>query len=253
MITKPFVLSGGGARGFAHLGVVKALEEYGIYPSAISGVSAGAIAGAFLADGFTPDEIITMFAGKIKLSMFTWNSFRMGLVSMKRIREFIRQNLRSSRFEDLRIPLHIAATNFLDGRQKFFSSGDLIQAIEASSSIPVVFPPVFIGDIPYVDGGLSNTLPIEPFTHLKSETVCVNVNPVKDFAPKIGVMETLDRAWHLSFREMVTRSCEGCYLFIEPQPLHQFGMFDVQKITDIFNTGYLYTKEMLQHEGPAIQ
>ena len=85
---KPFVLSGGGVRGFAHLGVIKALQEVGISPSEISGTSAGAIIGAFLADGFTPDEIKELFLTKLNLNVFSINTFRFGLISMHKTRRY---------------------------------------------------------------------------------------------------------------------------------------------------------------------
>lgn len=246
METKPFVFSGGGARGFAHLGVAKALNEKHIYPSEIAGTSAGAVAGAFLANGFTPDEIKDMFVGKVNLKMLTWNSFKMGIVSLQNIRTFLQKNLRHTSFEKLPIPFYATATSFIDGRQKIFSQGNLIDAVIAASSIPVLFPPVFIDDIPYVDGGLSNNLPIEPFAHRKQDIISVYVNPVKLFQIKKSVMEVMDRAWHLSFREMVIRSSEGCFLYIEPDGLHQYGLFDIQKLPDIFEVGYRFTKKLLE-------
>jgi NTE family protein len=241
----PIVLSGGGARGIAHLGAVKALAEHGFQPEAVSGTSAGAIAGAFLACGFSPDEIMEMFVGKVKLSMLSWNSSPMGLASMKKVREFLLKNLRCTRFEDLHFPLYIAATNFVNGRQHIFSKGNLIDPLVASSSVPALFPPVVIGNIPYVDGGLSSNLPVEPFCNGRENLICIYVNPPKDYAPQAHMLEVLDRTWHLSFREMVKRSAEGCYLYIEPPGLCKYGMFDTNRMPEIFDIGYQYTTEYL--------
>ena len=246
MLNKSFVLSGGGVRAFAHLGAVKALQEQGIHPSGIAGTSAGAIAGAFLADGFTPDEIKEMFNGKSRSQILAWNSLRTGFISNRKLRSFLQKNLRHSKFEDLQIPFYATATNFVDGRQTIFSEGILIDAILAACSIPVLFPPVFIGGIPYVDGGLSNNLPVEPFINKKNETVCIYVNPVKLFKQKESITEIMDRALHLSFREMVGRSSAGCFLYIEPEPLKQFNLFDFHKSPEIFDIGYNYTKEILK-------
>ncbi|HTB30515.1 MAG TPA: patatin-like phospholipase family protein [Bacteroidia bacterium] len=242
---KCFVLSGGGCRGFAHLGVVKALQEFGISPSEIAGTSAGAIAGVFLADGFTPDEIKEMFLSQLKLSMFPLNWFKPGLVSMKNIREFLENNLRHTQFDELQIPFYVTATNFIDGRQTIFKEGELINAVIAASSIPVLFTPVTIDHIPYVDGGLSNNLPVEPFSNRKQEVVGVYVNPIKPFNPGESSMEILDRSIHLSFREVVRLSAEGCYLLIEPEGLENFGLFDIHKLPEIFDVGYNSTKVIL--------
>ena len=120
MLKKSFVLSGGGCRASAHLGVVKALQEHNIYPSEIAGTSAGAIAGAFLANGFTPDEIKEMVVKKLKPNMLAWNGFKMGLVSMKNIKDFIQKNLRYTKFEDLPIPFYATATNFVKWSVKLY-------------------------------------------------------------------------------------------------------------------------------------
>jgi NTE family protein len=253
MIKKYFVLSGGGCRGFAHLGAVKALQEYDIYPSRISGASSGAIAGAFLASGLSPDEIKEIFVGKLKFSMLSWNGFKLGLVSMKNIGIFLQKNLPYQRFEDLPIPFYAAATNFADGRQHIFSTGSIIDAIIASSSIPVIFPPVIINGIPYVDGGLSNNLPIEPFGNNKKDIVGISVNPLKEFKENEGVLDIMDRAVHLTYQEMVSRSSIGCYLFIEPKDLDKYGLFDINKLAEIFEIGYRFTKELLQKSKVSVK
>ncbi|MBI3235358.1 MAG: patatin-like phospholipase family protein [Bacteroidetes bacterium] len=245
-IQKPFVLSGGGARGFAHLGVIKALEEQHIVPSEISGTSAGAVVGAFIASGYTVEEIKEMFIGKLKFNLLAWNSFHLGLISMKKISEFIEKNLPYKTFDQLKMPLYITATNFINGRQHIFTEGKLIDAITAASAIPAIFPPVYINDVPYVDGGLANNLPIEPFENRRSEMVCVYVNPIKDFNPKESILEVMDRAVHLSFREIISRSAAGSYLYIEPQDLQKFGMFEVNKLAEMYTIGYEYTKGLYE-------
>ncbi|MGA3014951.1 MAG: patatin-like phospholipase family protein [Bacteroidales bacterium] len=244
---KFFVLSGGGCRGFAHLGAVKALQESGIYPSEISGASSGAIAGAFLANGFSPDEIKDIFIEKLKLNILSRNEFKLGLISMKKIRIFLQSNLRYKKFEDLPIPFYATATSFADGRQHIFNHGNIIDAIIASSSIPVLFPPVIIHGMPFVDGGLSNNLPVEPFSNNKKDIVCIHVNPIKSFKRGESVFNVMDRAIHLSFREKVNRSSDGCFLFIEPKELDGYGLFDIQKIREIFDVGYGFTKKLLKH------
>ena len=249
MEKKLFVLSGGGCRGFAHLGAVKALLEVGIIPAEISGTSSGAIAGAFLACGFSPDEIKDIFIENLKLSMLSFNGFKMGLVSMKNIRTFLEKTLRFKQFEDLPIPFYATATSFTDGSQHIFNRGNIIDVIVASSSIPVIFPPVEIQGTPYVDGGISNNLPVEPFIDKKKDVVCIYVNPIKSFKPGEGVFEILDRAIHLGFREKITQSADGCYLFIEPGDLEGYGLFDIQKISEIFDVGFNFTKNLLENRG----
>ena len=249
MVKKLFVLSGGGCRGFAHLGAVKALQEHDIVPSMISGTSSGAIAGVFLASGFSPDEVREIFNDKLKLSMLSWNGFKLGLVSMKNIRLFLEKNMRYKTFEQLPMPFYVTATNFTDGQQEIFNSGNLADTIIASCSIPVLFPPVAIRDIPYVDGGISNNLPVEPFGDKKEDIIAIYVNPVRSFSPEASVFEVMDRAIHLGFLEKVSRSAEGCHLYIEPPELSSYGLFDIHKIPEIFDIGYRFAKALLDKKS----
>lgn len=242
---KPFVLSGGGARGFAHLGVIKALREQSIYPSEISGTSAGAIVGAFLANGYTVDEVIEIFAGKLSRRMFAWNSLRMGLVSFNKVGEYIKKNLRYHKFEELDMPLYITATSFIDGTQKIFNKGDIMEALTASCAIPAVFPAVEVDNVPYVDGGLFNNLPVEPFLNRKKDIICVHVNPIRDLSEKRGLWEIVDRSFHLSFVGKVRRSAHGCYMYIEPKELINYNLFELSKANEIIDIGYKYGVQYL--------
>jgi NTE family protein len=240
MIKKPFVLSGGGARGFAHLGVAKALQEKNIYPSAISGTSAGAIAGAFLANGYTPDEISEILVVKLTRKMIGWNSFRLGLMSFRRIGEYIEKNLRYKTFEELPIPLFITATSFVDGRQKIFKRGSIIDALTASCAIPAIFPAFEISNVPYVDGALANNLPVEPFHRHKKEIIAIHVNPIWDLNEKRGLRAIVERAFHLSFIGKTRQSARDCHMFIEPKDLIYFNLFDLNKADQIIQVGYEY-------------
>lgn len=245
IMKKPFVLSGGGARGFAHLGVIKALQEQKIYPSGISGTSAGAIAGVFLANGYTVDEVIEILVGKLSRRMFTWNSLRMGLISFNKVGEYIKKNLRYHKFEELEIPLYITATSFIDGTQKIFDKGDIMEALTASCAIPAIFPAVEINGIPYVDGGLFNNLPVEPFFNQKKDIICIHVNPIRDLSEKRGLWEIVDRSFHLSFVEKVRRSAHGCFMYIEPKELIDYNLFELSKASEIIDIGYNYGVQYL--------
>lgn len=243
---KPFVLSGGGARGFGHLGVTKALAERDIYPSEISGTSAGAIAGAFLACGFTPEEIIEMLVGKLSRRMIGWHSFRTGLMSFNKIGDYIESNLRYKTFEELPIPLYITATSFIDGKQKVFSKGNLMDAIIASCAIPAVFPAYTIDGIPYVDGGLSNNLPVEPFRRNKKNVIAVHVNPLWDLREKGGLRAIVERSFHLSVSAITRKSAVGCMMYIEPRQLVDYSLFDLSKSEEIVQVSYDYTVQYLE-------
>jgi len=134
-------LSGGGIKGLCHAGVLKALEEQGIKPGILSGVSAGAIVGALYADGYTPDEIAKLFED---ISFRQMTKFRIpdgGLFRIDAFENFMFRNLRAKTFEELNIPLRIVATNLDKGQSVVFEKGNLIDPIVASCSVPVLFIP----------------------------------------------------------------------------------------------------------------
>jgi NTE family protein len=138
------VLSGGGARGIAHLGILKALEEFGIKPSIISGTSAGAIAGSILCRWlfFTRNKKIVEKGDSFNFSNLLIK--KQGLFNMKGFEKMYQDYFPNNSFDDLQIPLHVAATDILKGEVVYFSSGNLSQALMASSCIPVVFQPFIL-------------------------------------------------------------------------------------------------------------
>ncbi len=243
MENRPIVLSGGGARGAAHIGVLRALAENGIRPQAISATSAGALVGALVADGHAPEEVAAFMLKEVGSISF----LRRPIPASKRIEQFLRRHLRSRRFEDLSLPLYVAATDLEHGGQHIIHEGELIPVLMAAMAIPVVFPAVAIEGVFHVDGGLSNNLPVEPFMHRKQDVIAVYVNPLPPFKPgRRSMIGTLDRVWHLNFREMVTRSAQGCHLFIEPPELSRFGLFDIRRLAQIEHIGYNYTMDLLK-------
>lgn len=245
MESAPFVLSGGGARGIAHLGVLQAFHEAGVVPGAISATSAGALVGAFIAAGLTPKAATALLHQEWGLHRTRWKMLRGELLTQRRIGEFLERYLPVKYFEDLRIPLHVSATDLEHGGQRIFSAGELIPPLLAASAVPLIFPPVTIDGTPYVDGGLSNNLPVEPFAERRAEVIAVYVNPLPPYSAQRTIRRTLDRTFHLSFREMVMRSANGCRLFIEPPRLADFGMFDLSRSAEIQRIGYEHVRALL--------
>ena len=241
----PFVLSGGGARGFAHLGVLEACAEAGIAPSAISATSAGALLGAFVAAGIPPAEVLALIHAHAPEIFNPWRILRGDRLSQQRMRDFLESFLPVKRFEELGMPFFVSTTDFTTGRQRIFSSGDLVPPLLAASAVPMIFPAVEINGTPYVDGGLSNNLPIEPFDDRRAEVIAVYVNPLAPLNGRIGFWDTFDRTVHLGFREMVARSAQGCRLLIEPPDLAAFSAFSLYDADLIRAIGFAHTKQVL--------
>jgi NTE family protein len=236
------VLSGGGARGVAHVGVLRALREAGIRPKAFSGTSAGAMVAALVADGHDLDDILPMIQEAVGPRQF----WKMPFSVHKRLGNFLEKNLRHQRIEDLPIPFHIAVTDLEKGGQILLDSGELVPALLAASAIPAIFPPVVINGVHCVDGGLSNNLPVAPFAEQKAQVIAVHVNPIAPYDKRsTGLLSTMERAFHLSFLGMVQRSAEGCQLFIEPPELGRFGLFDLGDLEEMERIGHEYTRKLL--------
>ena len=156
------VLSGGGIRGIAHLGVLQALSEAGIKFNKISGTSAGSIVGALFAQGIEPAEILKVFM-QTRLYNYIRPAFNAkGLMSLDKIRTLLLEYIPHNSFEGLKTPLIITATNYNECKVRYFSSGELINPILASSAIPVFFKPIKIDGKIYIDGGILNNFPVEP-------------------------------------------------------------------------------------------
>lgn len=156
-------LGSGGARGWAHVGVLEVLEEKGIAVDMVAGVSMGAVVGAFFAAGrMAPLRELAVDLDWNRLRQFFWeiSLSRSGLTDGKRLLEETAKLLGASRFEELGLPLRTVATDLANGGEVVLAAGDLLQALRASISIPGLFSPVRLDGRLLVDGGLVNPVPI---------------------------------------------------------------------------------------------
>lgn len=243
------VLSGGGTRGFAHLGVIKALNDAGIFPDVISGTSAGALAGALYADGYSPEEILHMMSAGSRLDFMRPALPREGLLQIGGIIKILKSNLRAKTFEELKIPLFVAATDLNNGRSEYFSSGHLLDAVIASASIPILFQPVMINNICYVDGGVLDNLPLRPIENKCRKIIGSFVNPV-GYVEKInGLISIAERTFMLSISKEIIEKAKRFDLLVTPPELVNFKILDPEKAEDLFTVGYKATQERLKEEG----
>ena len=238
-------LSGGGARGMAHLGVLQYLFEKGYTIQAVSGTSAGAVIGAFVADGFHPAEVGDLILTHIKRLPVNRHHLKQGLLNINFLRELVRNNLRTKNIENLPIPYFANATDYATGRGATFTSGLIVDVAIASASIPIVFPPTIIDGIPYVDGGLSCNFNVAPLKKFGFPVVGVFVNPLVPFDPAASVIAQSDRAIHLTLREMILDCIPLCDVYLEPPALKRYTVLNVKSLSVIRDIGYQYAKEMM--------
>lgn len=247
-----YVLSGGGARGIAHLGVFKLLEETGIQPNAIAGTSSGAIAGALYAAGKRPEEILELFKQN---NLFGWGNIAWredGFFSMDVLRKLLKGAIGPDQFEGLKTKLFVAATDLIQGKSIIFSTGNLVEAVVASASVPVVFEPVKYDDMLLVDGGILNNFPAEPLKEICDVIIGSYVNKIEQGISDRSFFKTkniLDRCFHLAIANTAYSKANDCDVFIEV-PLHGFDMFDVKQADKIFEMGY---QTALQHKEKLLK
>jgi NTE family protein len=241
-----FVLSGGGARGFAHLGFLEALNEAGIYPDVIAGTSAGALAGVLYADGYSPREILSMMKTGSRFELLRPALPREGLLQISVIVKLLRKYLRSKTFSDLKIPMFITATDINNGKVVYFSQGELLDIVIASSSIPVIFPPKKIGDTTYVDGGVLDNFPvkaIENICRIKIGSFVNQVGYVENFSSLIRLAE---RTFMVGMSKEINEKAKKFDLYVAPAELGNYRVLDTFKAPELFEIGYKATKEKLK-------
>ncbi|MDD4713318.1 MAG: patatin-like phospholipase family protein [Bacteroidales bacterium] len=232
-------LSGGGAKGFAHAGVIRALEERGIRPDVIAGTSAGSIVGALYADGNTPDEIIDFF-NKASFSKFaSLAKMNSGLFKIDHFKKALKTKLKAVNFEDLKIPTYINATDMEHGKNVFFNSGPLLDVVIASCSVPILFEPVKMDGIFYSDGGLICNFPVEVLRRQCEYVIGVNVGPLDiGEKEKLTFLDMAQRTYFFLRKANVLNVKDQCDILIEPPSIDRYGMFDAEKNHEIFMLGY---------------
>ncbi len=238
------VLSGGGSRGYAHLGVIKALNEKGITPDIISGTSAGAIAGSLIADGYTPEEIYKRQTEKRFLAYTNFNFFRKGLLNFKNLRKILKETYTVKKIEDLKIPFYACVSNLNEGKAEYLNSGNLIDIVTASASVPFLFKPVEINGITYTDGGLIDNLPMKPLLGKCEKIICVNLIHLKYKKQFKTTKKVFARIFDvLTYHNQKTYISE-CDIFIEPPAIYNQPYFSNKKARETFNIGYDYVMKL---------
>jgi len=245
------VLSGGGARGAAHIGVIKALEEHEIFPTHVSGTSAGAIVGALYAAGVNWSEMLNFFK---TISIFQTNRYarnKPGFIDTEKFYDDLQTYFIKDNFDSLEKPLFVTAANIIDGTLKIFSKGQLIKPIIASASFPGVFTPTEINGKFYVDGGTLNNFPVEPLKPVCDKIIGVYVNPLK----KISIKDlkhsytVVERAYKIKVAAESMFKFADCDVVIYPQGLVNFATFEMNNIDAIFELGYNTAKKVLEENG----
>ena len=252
-------LSGGGALGFAHIGVLQALLENGIEPDIISGASMGAIVGTFYAAGFTPAEMMQLIKDDrlyrlTKLMTFVPAFWKSGWSDHSTVISLVKEIIPHNSFEGLQKKMFICVTNMNLAQWEIKSSGnDLNVWVSASASIPGMFEAQKSENSYYLDGGLLNNLPTQPLKNLCSNIIGVDVlphqAPTQLKKPIYAITKSIRLVQHVN-------SMEGralCNYLIEPQALKHFNEFRFDAYEKIYQQGYKDTLEFIKNNPEILK
>lgn len=255
----------GGARGIAHILMIEALDELGIKPSVISGSSIGAIIAAFYAAGFSAKEMreilnqltnpksSTVFDFLLKsdlvklITMFDPQFIKSGIIKGDKFQHYLETHLKISRFDDLKIPLKIVATDYWNKEQVIFEKGELFPAIRASYSLPGLFTPIKIRNKILIDGGAVNPLPYDLIKNLCDITIAIDITSFrtkngKDFPPTIDSVFT---AYQIMQNSIIQEKLKYIKpdIYIKPE-IYDVRVFDFLKVNTIFEQAKPAKKEL---------
>lgn len=245
------VLSGGGMRGAAHIGVIKALEEHHISPTHIAGSSAGAIVGSLYAYGYNSDEILTFFKEVQLFSITKYAINKPGFIDAEKFYDEFKVYLKGDDFSFLKKKLFITATNILNGKLKIFEKGELIKPVLASAAFPGLFAPVKIKSSYYIDGGALNNFPLEALKKKCERFIGVYVDgfdvvKMKDLKHSHNVVERVFKMKSVLENQHKFTECD---IMIAPSELNQFGTFDRKNIDEMVEIGYNAAKSAFENYG----
>jgi NTE family protein len=243
------VLGAGAARGFAHIGVIKALESQGIRPDLVVGSSAGSVIAALLASGATGNELNRLALNLDEATIADWGlpfAGRFGgLIKGEALQAMVNREVRNKTIEQMNLPLGIVATELQTGKGVLFRSGNTGLAVRASCSVPGVFQPASINGKEYVDGGLVAPVPVS-YARQMGATIVIAVNissePLyQDASGTFGVLQQTISIMQNSINQYELKSAD---IAIQPQ-LKQMSGRDFKARNAAILAGEVATQEQM--------
>lgn len=240
-------LGGGFARGLAHIGVLKVLEEEKIPIDFIAGTSVGSVIGAAYASGVCAKELEEI-AGLVRFKDFSrWTLSRFGLFSNDKMALFLTKVLRCKTFEQLRIPLAVTATDIITGEPAVFTTGDLVDPVRASCAYPGMFLPVNINGRLLVDGLLAHGVPSTPLRDMGADRVIaiyLSAHWVKPKGPR-HVFDLIGQCFSIAQAKMCGPWKAASDIVVEPA-IGEFGYDDFNRAPDLIRAGETATRAAME-------
>jgi len=254
-------LGSGAAKGIAHIGVLKILEENNIPIDYIAGSSIGALIGAHYAafkESRRLEELIINFNRRQGFQLFD-PTLQGGIVKGNKFEEFIAEMLEGATFDSVQIPFAAVATDFRSAKSITFTQGNLVKAIRASTSVPAFFQPVTYKHQLLADGGLSNPIPVEIVRQMGADIViAVNLDTVfveKERSKPLGLTQIPLHSINILRHNLALHSTKTADIVISPHGIYQMGLIgwdyfvDTEKAKSVIQAGEEATEEII----PALQ
>jgi NTE family protein len=215
------VLGGGAARGFAHIGVIKALEAQGIYPDIVVGTSAGSLVGALYAAGNNGYALHKLALGMDEAAISDWSvpffAKASGVLKGEALQNYVNRAVNNQPLEKMKIPFGAVATDLHSGMPVLFQRGNTGMAVRASSAVPGIFQPVTIGDHTYVDGGLTAPVPVSFARQMGADfVIAVNISAQPDAQAADSSLEVLLQTFAIMGHSINRYELKGADVVIQP-------------------------------------
>lgn len=230
-------LGSGGARGFAHLGVMKVFKEEGIPIDYLSGSSMGALIACFYATGLDMDQLYKISSAFKRKYYLDFTVPKMGFVAGKRVKDLIRIFTHGKNIEELNIPVAVVATDLMSGEKVVFTKGPIADAVRASISIPGIFVPEKINGRLLVDGGVVDRIPVSVVKEMGAEMViAVDVSHVKTNTEITSIYDVIMQSIDIMQMELVDHRMVASDIMIRPR-VEKYNSRAFTNIEEIINIG----------------
>ena len=246
-------LGSGGAKGFAHLGVIKVLKQAGIPIDMIAGSSMGALAACFYGAGIDIDRLYKISTAFKRKYYLDFTVPKMGFITGKRVKELIRVFTKGKNIEELDIPVRIVATDLMTGEKVVFSKGPIADAVRASISIPGIFIPEKLNGRLLVDGGVVDRVPVSVVKEMGADIViAVDVSRVKTNSELTTIFDVIMQTLDIMQMELVNHSTIESDIMIRPR-VDKYSSRAFTNIEEIISIGEEETREQLGQINELIE
>lgn len=233
------VLGSGGARGYAHIGVIEALELSGIKPDFIVGTSAGSLVGAIYAQGKNAAEMRAIALSMKANDVRDIRLDKKGFFDGQKIEDYVNQNVGHTPLHQLKIPMYVVATQLKQGRKTVFNYGNTGQAVRASVSIPSMFIPTKIAGVEYVDGGLVSPVPVQVARDLGADLViAVDILAQPGYTETSNVWGLFNQNINIMQQHLARQELAQADIVIQPDLREKAHIFDVRGRESTMQAGF---------------